>query len=217
MLALICGLTAEAALAKALGIPAFAGGGTPEGARTQALDAIRGGATGLISFGLAGGLDPGLQAGAVLRPAAVMWRQNRFDTHPALTASLGGATCAALWAGETVVTAAAEKRALWKNAGASAIDLESGAVAEQALLHGVAFAVLRAVCDPAGQDLPPAALAALNAAGAIGILRVARSVLGHPRQIPALLALAGNAGRARKALAGEVAGLSARGALAPWL
>ena len=74
--------------------------------------------------------------------------------------------------------------------------------------HGLPFAVLRVICDPAERDLPPAALAALDASGAIGLARVVRSVIGRPGQLPALLRLAADAAAARRALARRVAAIA---------
>jgi adenosylhomocysteine nucleosidase len=62
------------------------------------------------------------------------------------------------------------------------------------------FAVLRAVADPAERDLPPAALLALDGGGRISFLRVLGSVIRNPGQVPGLLALAGDAAAARRAL-----------------
>jgi adenosylhomocysteine nucleosidase len=81
--------------------------------------------------------------------------------------------------------------------------------------HGIPFAVLRAVCDPADRNLPPAALVALSAKGRIALARVAISILFRPQQIPGLIALARDASRARRALVGRVnqIGGSLRGVL----
>jgi adenosylhomocysteine nucleosidase len=212
--AFVTGLTAEARLLSRF--PAYVGGGTTEGARRQAEVAIAQGAQALISFGLAGGLDPALPPGSLLRPERVSWRGALLSADKTLLAALGGATCGVLLAGESIAVTAGEKRALRDQSGAAAIDLESGAVADVAARHGIPFAVLRAVCDPAERDLPPAALAALDEKGAIGFLRVGISVLRQPRQIPSLLALAGDAARARRALAQEIEVLLTRGALTPW-
>ncbi len=214
MTAFVTGLAAESRLLSRF--PAYVGGGTPEGARRQAEIAIAQGARALISFGLAGGLDPAIPPGFVLRPERVAWCGTVLRADWGLLGALGGATCGILLAGESIAVTAAEKRMLREQMGAAAIDLESGAVAEVAAQHGIPFAVLRAVCDPADRDLPPAALAALDEAGAIGFLRVGISVLRQPWQIPALLALAGDAARARRALAHEIDGLLTRGALTPW-
>jgi adenosylhomocysteine nucleosidase len=88
-----------------------------------------------------------------------------------------------------------------------AVDLETGAVARVAAAHGLPFAVLRAICDPAERDLPPAALVALNARGAIGLARVAGSLIAWPGQVPALLRLAADAAAARRSLARRVAAI----------
>jgi adenosylhomocysteine nucleosidase len=93
-----------------------------------------------------------------------------------------------------------DKAALFERTKAEAIDLESGAVARVAAARKLPFAVLRAVADPAQRDLPPAALIALNGAGEIGFLSVLGSVAKNPAQIPALIALAQDAAKARAAL-----------------
>jgi adenosylhomocysteine nucleosidase len=176
------------------------GGGTPAGAEAAARRLVAGGATALVSFGLAGGLDPALRPGAVLIPRAVIEGGAVYPTDPALAAMLGVPDDATLAASTAILVTAAEKARLRAETGASAVDLESGAVARVAQQAGLPFAVLRAICDPAERDLPPASLVALNAAGAITLLRVLGSVLAHPRQIPSLLALARDAGQARRAL-----------------
>jgi len=216
-LAFVTGLTAEARLVSGNAYQAYVGGGLPEGAAEAAEAALRAGAKALISFGLAGGLDPSLKPGAILRPGKVLWRGMSFTTDPELVAALGGATCVSMLAAESAIASAWEKKSRYATTGAAAVDLESGAVGEQAARAGVPFAVLRAVCDTALESLPPAALMALDQVGKIGILRVAHSVVRQPRQLPALLALAAHAGAARQALAREIAELSARGALLAWL
>jgi adenosylhomocysteine nucleosidase len=216
-LAFITGLTAEARLLAGLPCITRAGGGTPAGAAGQAEAAIRAGAKALVSFGLAGGLDPALEAGTILRPATVLWRKASFPTDADLTAALGGVTYGKLLAAEATIVSAREKQAAYAATGAAAVDLESGAVAEIAHRHGVPFAVLRAICDTASENLPPAALEALDPAGKIKFLRLAQSLLRQPGQIQALLALAAHANTARKNLGREVARIAARGALLSWL
>jgi adenosylhomocysteine nucleosidase len=197
----VVGLRAEARLARRLGLPVVIGGGTAAGADAAARRAVAAGAAALVSFGLAGGLDPSLRPGDLIVPVAVVQNGVSLATDPGLTAWLGGATPHRLLAAGTVAADAANKRRLWQATGAAAVDLESGAVAQVATLHHLPFAVLRAICDPAERDLPPAALAALDGRGAIGLARVAGSVIAQPGQIPALLRLAADAAAARRALA----------------
>ncbi len=87
-----------------------------------------------------------------------------------------------------------------ENSGADAIDLESGPVANVAHQAGLPFAVLRAICDPAERNLPPAALAALDHHGVIGLRCVLASLLRNRTQFPALIILARDAYVARSAL-----------------
>ncbi len=113
-----------------------------------------------------------------------------------LNAALGGATGHRLLASDAVAATVAEKRRLRETTGADAVDLETAAVVRE----GLPFAALRAICDEAGRDLPPAALAALGQDGAVVTLRVAASALRRPSQIPALIGLGRDAARARRAL-----------------
>ena len=103
-----------------------------------------------------------------------------------------------------VVASATAKAALYARTGAVAVDLESAAVARIARRHGLPFAVLRAVCDGAGRDLPRAALVALDGAGRIGGLRVAWAAATRPWELVDLIRLGGDAARARHALVARV-------------
>ena len=158
------------------------------------------GASGLVSFGLAGGLDPSLAAGDLVIPAMVIEGDDSFAADPTLAARFGAMQPARALAGTVALASIAAKRAAWEASGAAIVDLESGAVARVASRHGLPFAVLRAVCDPAGRALPPLALAALDAGGRIGARRVIISLLRHPAQLPALILLARDAMRARATL-----------------
>ena len=204
MLGIITGLTAEAKIAQRLGVAVRAGGGMPEGAEAAAEALVAEGATALLSFGLAGGLVGDLHPGDIVIPDAVVEDGRIRPTNAALSARLGEGTHGMLLAHHEIVASAAEKAALAATSLCRAVDLESGAVARVAAKYELPFAVLRAICDDAERDLPPAALAALNEKGAIAITRVALSILSHPLQIPALIALGRDAGRARAALVGRV-------------
>jgi adenosylhomocysteine nucleosidase len=213
--AIIVGLAAEARIARRLGCPVAIGGGTAAGAQIAAQRMVQAGATGLVSFGLAGGLDPALRPGMVLIASEVLCppshdekpgannagpAMRRFPTDAALSARLGGTTGHMVLGIDRIVAQTDAKHTLWQTTGAAAVDLESGAVARVATEHGVPFAVLRAICDPAERDLPPAALIALDQHGGIGLARVIGSVLAHPTQLPALFALAADTIMARRSL-----------------
>ncbi len=200
LIGVLTGLAAETRLARGLGCPVEAGGGTEAGAR-RAVERLRArGVSGLVSFGLAGGLDPALAPGALIVPSTVVLDDERWDADPMLVARLGGGTGHVLVGGGGVLATAVAKAALRRATGADAIDLESAAAARA----GLPFAALRAVCDPAARDLPHAAVVALDARGRIGALRVLVATLARPAELPALMRLAGDAARARRALLGRV-------------
>ncbi|MBV9654787.1 MAG: hypothetical protein JOZ42_09520 [Acetobacteraceae bacterium] len=184
------------------------GGGTPEGAVAAVASLIGRGATAILSFGLAGGLDPALRPGAVLVPNRLWLDGAIAPTDPDLAARLGGATGHLLLAGERVAATASEKRSLRASTNADAIDLESGVACRAARAAGLPFAALRAICDPAERSLPPAALLALDGRGAVGIAPVLRSVLRQPRQLPVLRELSADAWTARAALRAHVRSLA---------
>jgi adenosylhomocysteine nucleosidase len=200
----VTGLTAEAKLLEKTGFLVAAGGGWPEGAHRAAERLIGQGAEALVSFGLAGGLGPDAAPGALLVPAAVVEGAERYFCDPALIAFLGGSTGGTILAGTDIAATVAEKAALYGATRIGAVDLESGAVARAARAHGLPFAVLRAIADPASRTLPPAALVPLKPSGAIDLLRILRSVLANPAQVPALIGLSRDAGKARAALVARV-------------
>ncbi len=206
MIGIVVGLVAEARIARRLpgNVEVAVAGGTPEGARRAAERLLARGADGLVSFGVAAGLAPGLDAGTILVPRTVVADRSVFRTDPRLSDALGGATPHDLLHSERTVSGVDEKRMLYEIHGCAALDMESGVVARAALAEARPFAVLRAVCDPAGHALPPAALIALGPGGGIAIGRVAGSLLRRPSQLGALWALARDAAAARNALVARV-------------
>jgi len=203
-LGIVVGLEAEAHIVRRLGVPVQVGGGRAEGAAAASSRLIEQGVSGLVSFGLAGGLNPALIPGTILVPTAVLFEADRWDADGAMMQRLGGATPGPIYGGGQIVASAAAKAALYARTGAVAVDLESAAVARTAGQHGLPFAVLRAVCDGAARDLPRAALVALGSSGRIGMLRVALAALSQPQQLLDLIRLGGDAARARHALAARV-------------
>lgn len=164
----------------------------------------------MISFGLAGGLHPLLRPGALVVPDVVLSQDGHWPTHPPLAARLGTVN-GALYSGGSVLATAEDKEALYVRTGASAVDLESAAVAEAAGRHALPFAVLRAVCDPASRSLPRAALVALDPAGKISGKALMRELMQRPQDIAALIVLGSDAARARRALIRRVRQIAAAG------
>lgn len=93
-----------------------------------------------------------------------------------------------------------EKRALHAETGAVAADMESHIVGRIAAESGLPFAILRVIADPAERQLPPAALVGMRRDGAIDFRAVLGSLVANPSQLPALMQLTVDTGRARATL-----------------
>ena len=216
----VTGLAAEATVAREIGFEALAGGGTAAGTAAAASALLTRPVIGLVSFGIAGGLAPGLASGALVLPAAVRARNGiahwvDVEWHLRLTAAARKARLAVTVGGmlgdDAIAATAAAKSRLHRETSAVAVDLESHVVAAVARQARVPFLVLRAVADPAERDLPPAALLPLTAGGRPNLARVLPSVARHPRQVPDLLTLARESKLALAAL--RRAGYALRGEL----
>jgi adenosylhomocysteine nucleosidase len=210
--ALLVGFAAEARVARLSGWRVAVGGGTALGATLAARQLIASGATGIVSFGFAGGLDPALPSGILIIAEAVAAYGRVWPTDSALSARLGGTTGHLCLGSDRAVASTDEKRRLNRETGAATVDMESGAIAKVATEARVPFAVLRAICDPADRALPPAALVALDAMGRLTVQRMAMSILTSPRQVVSLLDLARDAAAARRALRSCAVGLSHKAA-----
>jgi len=199
----ITGLEAEAKIARRAGIRAVVIGGGRERRAAALTRAIAEGATGFISFGIAGGLDPRLRPGAVLLPEMV--HSEAGESYPVdvewrrlMIARIPDGIGGSLYGAETVVATAREKRALFDRTKSIAVDLESAAVASAAATSGIPFIVLRTVADPAHRSLPRAAVKGLTGEGKVAFGAVFGHLARRPHQLPALLFIAVDT---RKALA----------------
>jgi len=132
---------------------------------------VAAGAGALLSWGVAGALDPQLSCGTAVLPAEVLRQGQRYATsrrwRERLLAALQGhvrLATGALLTSEPAVAAAALKASLFRQTRAVAVDMESAAVAEVAADHGLPFLALRVILDRARDSLPESILRALNPA-----------------------------------------------------
>jgi hopanoid-associated phosphorylase len=193
------GLRAEARIAeRSSGVKAVAGGG--DEARLAALleRAILDGARGLISFGIAGALQPELTPGTCIIGTTVL--NQRFEADDAwmgrLLAVLPDARRGPIMGSSKAVADVNEKAALYQATGAVAVDMESHVVGRIAAAHGLPFAILRVIADDAGQQLPPAAVGGMKPDGTPDIAAVLKSLASQPSQLPDLIRTAFAARRA---------------------
>ncbi|MCX8253144.1 Phosphorylase [Beijerinckiaceae bacterium RH AL1] len=201
-LVVVCGLAAEAKIAAAPGVTVIPGGG--DGAKLAAtLSALPLTVTHLLSFGVAGGLDPALKPGDIRVATALLYQHGRIDAEPAWAARLASAlgVPGALFAGsETVVAGTREKAALRAATRAALVDMETQHVAREAQRRGIAWAGLRAVTDPADRALPHAAAVGMRPDGSIDLPAILVSLGKNPGQLPGLFHAARDARAAFAAL-----------------
>lgn len=154
--------------------------------------------SGLLSFGLAGGLDPALSAGDLVVAETVTapdgrryetdagWRTTVADAiageRPVIVAGLAGA--------DRVVATRAAKADLHRSTGAAAVDMESHVVAKAAREADLPFLAIRAVADPADRSIPSTALAGLAPDGRTRPFAVMARLVFKPWEISGLLRLA---------------------------
>ena len=162
------------------------------------------GITGVISFGLCGGLDPALAAGDLVIGFEVAASGERFvadgEWVARLVEALPRRRCVRVAAGDTMITSPADKKALRRVTEAAIVDMESHHVARAAAARGLPFAVLRAVSDPADSALPLSAQVGLKANGDADIGAVLRALIIRPGELLALIRTAREASLAFRAL-----------------
>lgn len=106
----------------------------------------------LVSAGFAGGLDPRLPRGGIVRPTRVVTATGA-DPLPLDTGILDAAPLTIVTVDEIQATAAA-KRALAAGSGGQVVDMETHAVAGVAAAAGLRCAAVRVISDDATQELP---------------------------------------------------------------
>jgi nucleoside phosphorylase len=164
-------------------------------AAAQAL--VDAGVSSLMTFGLAGGLDPGLKTGSVVIPCELLsvegaryaacrrWRERVAAAVSPWCAVTEGNLLTSTHAIETP----ADKAAVFSDTGAVAVDMESAAVAEIAVKHNLPVIAVRVIVDTAADMLPRTVVAASDA-GRIHFARLIGGLILAPREIAALIRLA---------------------------
>ena len=140
----------------------------------------------VVSAGVCGALSPGLAAGDLVVPEAVLGPTGaRYAT-----VEVGGLARAGTLATVTeVVTTPAAKARLWMATTALACDMESAAILEWARARGVPAAVIRGVADTADRGVPEDLAAVVQPDGRVRTARAVRAVLARPRALADAMAL----------------------------
>ena len=167
-------------------------------ARNAARDLLAEGCDALLSFGIAGGLDPLLGPGTTIVADAIVtqtgqkfktadrWRERLLRALNGLPAVRSATVAGSDWP----ITTEVERLALSEASGASVVDMESHAVAEVASDAAVPFLALRVVADTFTDVVPMWVNDCVSDDGGIKPLALTTGLIAQPGDIMALLRLA---------------------------
>ncbi len=203
MLGIICGMTSEV---RALGhwaedarVRIGVSGARPERAESEAARLVEDGCRYLMSWGVAGGLDPEARPGDLVIPTAVV--DEGGGCWP-LSPELGEAAAAAIPSGfrwhdhgqgrcilglDRPVPGPDDKTALFALTGALTADMETHRVAKVAAAQHIPALAVRAVGDPIDSRVPELAAEALDEDGRPRLGAVALGLLRRPWDLGALM------------------------------
>jgi adenosylhomocysteine nucleosidase len=207
---IVTGLAQEARIAAGPGMTVICSSSDPQ--QLRALLTVFDPTTirGVISFGVAGGLDPTLKSGDVVVATEVLAGDTRWLAGLALNEELIASVAlgrrrvvrGGLAGVERVIAARAGKAALRSETGAAAVDMESHIAADYAAKAGLPFAALRVIADPATRALPELAMTAVKPNGDIDLRKVLRGVARNPTTLRALVSTGIDFNRALRSLRG---------------
>ncbi|WP_184257881.1 phosphorylase [Rhodopseudomonas rhenobacensis] len=207
---IVTGLVQEARIAAGPGLTVICSSSDPQQLRMLLAVFDPKTVRGVVSFGVAGGLDPKLRTGDIILATEVMAGARRWVVAPELSRELlAGADLerqrivrGGLVGVEKVVGARDAKAALHSETGAAGVDMESHIAADYAAEAGLPFAALRVVSDPASRALPSLVATAIKPNGDIDLRKVLRGVARNPATIKALVSTGIDFNRALRSLRG---------------
>jgi adenosylhomocysteine nucleosidase len=185
-------------------------------AERAALDLLKAGVRGLLSWGTAAGLSRDLAHGDLVLARDVVTRDGQHlsadsEWHQRLwraVESEGRCHSGSVAEADGVLTDADDKLRLHTLSGALIADMETAAIAEVAHGTGTPVLIVRAVSDSVVTRVPACALAAVDGNGDVDPARCLLRLARAPAELPSLLRLARGfrAARARLSRLAELAG-----------
>lgn len=207
---IVTGLKQEARIAAGPGLTVICSSSNPVQLREMMTSFDPASIRGIVSFGVAGGLNPSLKTGDIVIASRIVTAKRKWVTDPALTEDVvalpmkrGRSILHGVLAGvEEIVTGQVGKQALRSTTGADAVDMESHIAARYAEYNGLPFAAVRVISDPAHRALPELTLNAIKPNGNVDMWKVMRGIARNPRTIPHLISTGRDFNRALRSLKG---------------
>ncbi len=207
---IVTGLAQEARIAAGPGLTVICSSSDPQQLRELLTVFDPTTIRGVISFGVAGGLDPTLKSGDVVMATEVLAGDTKWLADLVLnedfiaSAGSGGPRIVRgrLAGAEQLIVARHHKEALHLETGAAAVDMESHIAAAYAAEAGLPFAAVRVVSDPAHRALPSLARAAIKPNGGIDLRKVLGSIARDPLSVRELVSTGIDFSRALRSLRG---------------
>jgi hopanoid-associated phosphorylase len=205
MLLVVTGLARESEIAAGPGVSRIVcSGSDPDRLRSELSGIEDNKLRAVLSFGIAGGLDPALRPGDVVVASAVIAESGVWKVQPKIQATIAAqvrrhgvtATSGFVVGVEEPIIVPSSKAALRRETQAVAVDMESHVGAEYAASRGLPFAAIRVISDPAERALPALATKALKPDGRIDFPAVLAGIARAPSQLGMLLRAGEDAGRA---------------------
>jgi len=205
MLGIVTGLQSEAKLAAGTARMVISGGGRPDATQRKIVALIAQGVSGLVSFGIAGGLDPRLACGDLVISATVVdvdgrryvgdpgWLQKALSIQPQALAGH-------VYASDVIVETTSQKHHLFSTSDVLCADMESHHVARAAERHGLPFIVIRAISDRATEVLPAAFADGVDEDGGTRVTPILQALLTGRLTLPKVIQAGRSASRALQAL-----------------
>lgn len=182
-------------------------GAGSENATTASQKLISKGATKLISWGCAAALSANLKPGDLVIPNLIVSpTKNKIVLNsPCLDLFLEqlsgfNPNREPLTESLEIIASSAEKKSIFNQTQAVALDMESYAVATIAQQHNLPAIIIRCIADPVDMDLPAAVSSSLNQQGDVEITQLLKHLFFHPTELPSLIQLGLHFSAARKKL-----------------
>jgi nucleoside phosphorylase len=187
----VTGINSEAKILKSSNAIVFCSNMKPENVAMGTNRLINKGADAIISFGLAGALDPTLKPGSIIiAPQVLTPSYKKIPCNPLLGSKIfnlkknkRGIYFKPILGSNRPITSQSEKRKVFKESKAAAIDMETHIAAQTARKRKIPFFTIRSICDTADQDLPDIISVATKNKKKLNLFEIFRFVLGKPSEL----------------------------------